>query len=938
MCCLLLEAMKKLTSCFLFCLVVSLNALASVPEIVNFSTKTYKSHPINYCFTQDTAGVMFIGNAYGILEYDGQSWRKIALVDGKSALSMDVDVNGRIYIGSSAEFGYLQKTAAGINEYVSLKAKLPKEDINEILNLICIDNTVYFRSLYAVYQYKNNKITKLTPLDKSQLIYFIDKQQEKILAAKLGKGIIQVAPGKPQKIASFLSNDQVRGILHFQNETTIYLTDQKIFFPDHPELYHQANEQIGKANITCGLKINETEFLIGTVNKGIFHLNVEGELISNFNKNSGLQNNFIRDLFLDRSGNIWLAYNSGIGLLKWNSSIRYIPPSMGIRGMGYCALVKGDTLFAGTSSGLYYLPHWQRSLKQQKNFTKVKGIDGMINDLNLANGKIIACQKAEVFQLSKGSAIRISNGEWFGAWKWKNNPNRQNQAFVGTNIGLSNYTFSENQWVFQNQIKGFRESSRVFEVDKQGVLWTVQGNKGLFRVQLNEQGDSAISVTNYINLMHLNRQDYFNDIFTFHDSLIVTSYGGTYLVQQDSLILLKSFSKLKSRANRIRKYNEDGLYAIYDDQAHLLKQVSGHWEVNQTPVSFLKSYLVGSAEFFYEVSDQTCFIGTQDGFATFSVNDQEVIQKTPCLIRGIELLNPAGDSLLFSNKPAANQVFSYAHNNIKISYTLPLYGNKKQILYETRLFKNGDEVHNWKKAYAVNFKEYTNLREGKYLFEVRAQVGDQLAGDTSLSFTISPPWYRTNFMKTVYFLSAFACVFLVIKLFKRQKRKLEIQNRKELEIKERLYEGEKLATALKTKEKELAYLALTYTQKKDLLARLTSQLNKISKDLSHADQIKFRPVESAISSNLDDESNWENFQLHFDEKNDNFFKKLKQKHGKMNESYLLFCSYVRMGKSNKEIADLLNISVAAVEKRKYRMKKKWDLPEQTSFTEYLNNL
>ena len=95
---------------------------------------------------------------------------------------------------------------------------------------------------------------------------------------------------------------------------------------------------------------------------------------------------------------------------------------------------------------------------------------------------------------------------------------------------------------------------------------------------------------------------------------------------------------------------------------------------------------------------------------------------------------------------------------------------------------------------------------------------------------------------------------------------------------------------------------------------------------------------TSISSSIDDESNWENFQVHFDQKNDNFFQKLKEIDCKLNESYLLFCSYVKMGKSNKEIAELMNISVAAVEKRKYRLKKKWGLKNEMSFTDHLRSL
>jgi DNA-binding NarL/FixJ family response regulator len=133
-------------------------------------------------------------------------------------------------------------------------------------------------------------------------------------------------------------------------------------------------------------------------------------------------------------------------------------------------------------------------------------------------------------------------------------------------------------------------------------------------------------------------------------------------------------------------------------------------------------------------------------------------------------------------------------------------------------------------------------------------------------------------------------------------------------------------------------MALSYTQKKEMLASVMGKLDSLSKELEHGERTKVNSLKRSISTNIDDESNWDNFQVHFDQKNNNFFQKLKEIDPKLSESYLLFCSYVRMGKSNKEIAELLNVSVAAVEKRKYRLKKKWELADDTSFTDYLKSL
>jgi hypothetical protein len=554
-------------------------------------------------------------------------------------------------------------------------------------------------------------------------------------------------------------------------------------------LFNEVNDQLKNVQISNSLKISETEFLISTVNKGLFHVSISGELISNFNMTTGLQDNFIHNLFLDTSGNVWLAYNNGVGLLKWNSPVGYIPPSMGMEGMGYCALVKGDTLYTGTSNGLYFLPKWENSLKRQQPFSKVKGVSGVINDLRLEHGKLIACQAAEFYQIDGNKAQLISSGNWYGAWTWRKHQNDPNKAYAGTYVGISMYDWKNGSWKFKNHIKGFSESSRVFEVDKRGVLWVVQGNKGLYRVALNEAKDSATSVVNYTKIMNVGSQDYFNDIFSLHDTIYVSSYGSTYYINGDSLIPSVSFDKLKYKSNRIRKHEKDGLYSIYDDQAHILKNISGSWEVQNSPVSFLKSYLVGSAEFFYKISDDIYFVGTQDGFATYTPGNLTTITETPCLIRGVELLNPSGDSLIFNNKPPENQEFKYENNNIRISYAIPLYGNNKQISYETRLFKNGKPMHHWQQTQDVNFKEYTNLKEAKYTFKVQAKKGDEVAGSGSFNFKILPPWYRTAAMNIVYFILFMLGIFLVINLFIRQKKKLEEENKREIEIKEKLHKA-----------------------------------------------------------------------------------------------------------------------------------------------------
>ena len=928
--------MIKLRSLLFVVIVLAQFSLeAGIPDIVNFSAKDYASHSINYGMVQDSNGVMYIGNAYCVLEYDGQFWRKIPVSDDKSALSLAISERGVIYVGSSSEFGYLHRNEKGITSYISLKEKLPDFEIGEILDLACTGDQVYFRNLHQTFCYQDDSVYVLNPYDKDHLNYFLGKLDRKVVGFLHGSGLFQTVDHKVFFLNNYNKDIILKGIARFGKDTLL-VTHNQIRLGQKSIPIQQLVKQAEGIEFTDLHVVNDREFLVGTNGAGLFHFETTGQLITRYTTEQGLQDNFIHSLFEDQQGNVWLAYNNGIGVIKWKSPIRYVTAAQGIEGMGYSGLIKQDTLFLGTSRGLFFLPDYRRNLPRQKPFQKIDGVGHTVYDIGLNRGELIICEAAETYRLKGVKPVMLSPNFWYGAWVWRNDPKDNRSAFVGTYLGVSRYEFVNGHWKFMNHVAGFEESSRVFEIDERGIIWVVQGNKGLYRVSLSHNGDSAISVINYADQMKTT-SSYFNDIFRLEGKIFVTTYGGVYSLSGDSLVREHAFDELKEKAFRIRKYNENGIYAIYDDRAHLLKKEADKWQISSSPLTDVKSLLVGSAEFFYELAPNFHLIGTQNGFATYQSTNNEALSARPCLIRKIELLNAEGDSTLFHHHPAVAPSLSYQNNNIRITYAIPRFGENDQISYETQLFKNDRALHSFQLA-SVNFKEYTNLKEGTYVFKVRAKKGSEILGTTTLNFSIQAPWYRSTLAYAFYMFLGVLAIMWVYRSFLQQKQKLEAEKRRELEIKEKLHRAEKLELELKSKENELAYMALTYAQKKDLLSNLNLQINKISKELPHEEQVKLRSVKSVLSGTQDDESNWQNFQVHFDEKNDNFFQKLKEKEKRMSESNLLFCSYVRMGKPNKEIADLLNVSVAAVEKRKYRLKKKWNLPDDTSFTEFLRNL
>lgn len=911
--------------------------VASVPDIINFTTKDYGSHPINYDCEQDSNGIMYIANAYRVMEYDGSTFRTIPLVAGKSAISLGKDNKGRIYVGSSSEFGYLDKSPDQKTVYKSLKHLIPgNQEIKEVNEIIYHDNAIYFSTYHKVFRLKNNVIDTVEGLSDSTFISQIQVVNNELLLWQLEKGLARIKDLKTEFFYKKKINKHAYSIQYIKNNYVVF-GDMGIEVLMGKDWLNQKTNSI--QGITSVLKISPKQYLIGTNKSGLFIISENGDIERHFTTQQGLQDNFIRNLFKDRAGNIWIAYNNGIGIFKWHSPLQYITKNQGFDGMGYCGVVFQNTLYIGTTQGLYKLENWERGLQELQKFKKVKGIkEGNINYLSIANGQLIICQAAETYAIKSDQPEMISDGEWYGSWIWKTAEKyRKTEGFVGTYEGVERYEFTGEKWEWKSRIKGFKESSRVLEIDDRGIIWAIQGNKGLYRVELNSERDSAISVINYAEKYETFNTDDFNDIFYFKNKIYITTFKGVYYLEGDELVKDKSFENIKKYVERARLCDKDKIYGIFKDQPYLLIKNGENWEVQSSSVSFGKNGLVGSAEFFKRISDDIYLIGTQNGFTIYNPTKEPKSSHVKCQIRNIEILMENEDSMLFHGKPQNKLELSYSHNNLRFTFSFPEYGFLDQIIYQTKLSR-GNQKGNWQNVKEVNYREFTNLKEGEYTFTVRAKKGNQTIGDQSYKFTILPPWYKTTWANVLYFLLVIFGGLIIRARFKKQAEKLKKEKEREIKIREKLHKAEKLEIELKNKDNELAYMALSYTQKKEMLASLENKLDALSKELEHTERSKVNSLKRTISSSIDDESNWENFQVHFDEKNNNFFTKLKEIDNKLSESYLLFCSYVKMGKSNKEIAELLNISVAAVEKRKYRLKKKWGLDNEISFTDYLREL
>ena len=97
---------------------------SGAPFIENFTNKDYGAQSENFAITQDHRGIIYIANRDGILEYNGSNWTLIPTKYESTVRALDVDQEGRVYVGAEGEFGFLQVDSTGSVRFHSLSANL----------------------------------------------------------------------------------------------------------------------------------------------------------------------------------------------------------------------------------------------------------------------------------------------------------------------------------------------------------------------------------------------------------------------------------------------------------------------------------------------------------------------------------------------------------------------------------------------------------------------------------------------------------------------------------------------------------------------------------------------------------------------------------------------------------------------------------------------
>ena len=940
-----------------------------LPKILNYQTTDFHGGNQTWDIRQDKKGIMYFANNEGLITFDGTHWVLYPVPNKTIARSLYIDKDNKIFVGAQDEFGYYLPDNNGNLQYSSLKNLIPETEkqFADIWDIEPYEESVFFRATDRIFELKNNTIKVYKSASEWR---FIKEVGGKLIAQDKNLGLLQFKNNGWYPIAGKkpFGDILVSGIIESGKDTLLISTLKNGLFTLANDTIRvkttAADAQLIKSQAYALSEINNKEFVVGTTSQGCLIMNYKGEIVQKITHDEGLQNNNVLCLFVDNNNNLWAGLNNGISFIAYNSAIKYIYPNKTNDLSGYSTKIFDNKLYIATSDGTHAVAlDKNKDISFSKgDFSQIKNTSGQVWRLEEVNQQLLMGYNDGIYAIRNQEAQPIKQGT--GAWMFNATSSIYPSSTIlgGTYIGLELLGFAENKFYDIGKIEGINESLRFIAIDNDNGIWASHPYRGVYKIELSatKKTCTAILLTDKDGLPSALG----NYVFKIKNRVVFATEKGVYEYDAGTKKFIPSAFLTPILGNiEIRYLTEDADGNIWFCSGKQIGVVSFKRSNEGKPTITYFSELTGQVlsgfENIYAYNKQNIFIGSEQGMILLNFEKYIASKAKPTILLSQVKAIGIKDSLLFGGHFSLDKTISVskqknilelgnAYNSFHFEYSSPAFGVQKNIEYSYQLIGYDEKWSPWS---VKAEKDYTNLPNGKYTFQIKAH--DNLGYESeiiSYIFIVNPAWYNT-FWAYLFYVLVFIFLLSVLKhleikklhrqqlKFDEEQKKLKYIHHLELEKNEKeifKLQNEKLANEVVFKNKELADATMHLVERGDALAKIKEELQKLYKNTANNHDVK--KAIQLLNDVEKNNANWDQFASHFDEVNNDFLKKIKLKFPILSNTDLKVCAYLQLNLSSKEIAQLMNISVRGVEISRYRLRKKLQIPTEQTLNDFLNGI
>ena len=838
---------KNIIILLLLFLSFSLFGQVGKPFIINYTPSDYNADTQIWSVLQDNNGIMYFGSNEDLLIFDGANWDKVDMGEHADAIrSLGIDDDGTIYIGSVGEFGYLETNKKGTFKYISLSSSLDSidKDFTDIWTLRVSGNNVYFCSNEALFRYNKEAKTPLKRLDTTKTYFLAYKVRDKIFVTTyeeglkeiVGDSLISIPMGEKMYPWTMLPYDNDKYLLNLDNNLIVYDPKAKNKKDILTEKYFNQKALIktnaflkSQHSYITATAIGNDLYALSTIQNGFIIINKEGEIINNINKQAGLGGQTVQYLLLDNEQQLWTGTSYGISHIEINSAFEYFDERDGAEGSFYHVFRFNNILYASSNLGIFF---WKNNKFQpipeltKENSLQVFAPQEFIYDRNkklYTVTTIYGIFKLERFNaslISKSSPISIYQSRYDSNIVYFTEDYDLYSAKLGDELKNPKKLFTYNKLLYVHTEKDINN------------LWLIVNSKPiLYNLQTKEvrvfDNNSEIKNIKFFDCKYINNKN----LFFTNNGLYIYNLGkfSPFNNFLDNITYGKNIQQIEKISDKEYWLN----YSTNNkNKLAILRQENGKFIFDSLVFKKIKEL-----DLFYNDNDSIMWIVSSKKIFKFNPKIQtDYSIKNDIIIR--KIINQ--DSILFNGLEFKNWKnntkkigLKYKNNDLKFYFSLPAYSNPEDIEYSYIL--DGEKKQKWSKWSSQNFKEFTNLHEGKYIFKVKARnIYNNESNIVEFNFTIYPPWHRSILAYIFYLIFFLLIIWLAIKVNSiRMKRENE---RLDNLVKIRTTEINQQNEEIKTQADNLTEINKLLTEKNNEVNQQNEEIKAIANSLERANK------------------------------------------------------------------------------------------------------
>jgi signal transduction histidine kinase/DNA-binding response OmpR family regulator len=717
----------------------------------------------NWALVQDPRGVIYVGSAAGVLEFDGSTWRLIETPGLNTVRSLAIDEAGRVYVGSVGEFGYLEPDAKGEMRFVSLVGRLPADagQFFDVWRTFVTADGVVFQSEQRIFRWANGTFEVFRPASRFNRASLVDGLVH-LTMPESGLNVLEgrtfrVLPGTEsiarENYPVVLRYDQRRLLIGTRfGGLSLYDGTALTPFPTEVDGF------LKTASLYRGLALPNGAIALASTSAGFVIIDRDGRQLTVVDQAHGLPHNAVYALMADREGAIWTVLERGVARVEWPSPASFFDESDGFLG-AFNGTFHDGRLYLAHQGGVRYLrPATSATVAAIVPVSGIRNQCWWFATMKDPAGRRspalpVACTDGlyEIRDTIATPILAPGDGTYRAASleRSKADPSR---LWVGLFDGLASFRWEDGRWIDEGRVREVQAEVRVILEDKDGSVWAGTNNSGLQHVRFAARpqpgvGRPVATVDRYGSTHGLS--DSGVAPFDVDGEVYFAPWGASpeyYVARFDAasrrFVRDPFFDQLPT--NRLAggyglAWTDGRLFVNRGKGTAVLTRAGdGSWSIDTATFSRFGQVPAG-----FPIIDANgvAWFAWQRNLVRYDLRRGSGAPAAPYSALLRRVIAGQSDVVFAGTGAPAASPLPAATTALRFEYSAPTFLDEGATEFQTRL--DGLD-RDWTPWSGETRRDFTNLGFGDFRFHVRARnIAGTVSDEATYALTILPPWYRT---------------------------------------------------------------------------------------------------------------------------------------------------------------------------------------------------